>query len=69
MKLHISIKFRAFGVTLGSFDQTYDLTAALSKFGFVAQAAATEASQIVLHNQGEETIYQGHGVLIELLAA
>ena len=69
MKLHIQIKFRAFGVDIYNFNQTFDLAPALGKFGFVAQAAATEVGSLVLHNEAHETLYQGHGVLIELLPA
>ena len=69
MKLHIQIKFRIFGTDLYNFNEMFDLSSALGQFGFFAQAAATAAGAIVLHSESHETIYNGHGVLIELLPA
>jgi|GEM_PF-6915337 len=51
MKIHLKVKFRAFFITFASIDETYDL----ANLGLIVPPI------------GKRTLYDGHGVLLELL--
>ena len=78
MNFHLHIKFRAFGITLGTVDKTFSgtvtvtevLTAALSVIAAKVPAAAllTPGELLSLINVAPHVIYDDRGILLEVVA-